>query len=216
MKKSKSWTLIIVLLIFVWPVGLFFLVQKLRNDKTAVFQKSSVLKYISYVLIGFGAISIILTLTGQMEQTVDGVTTVVTGSDMIFYIVVSLLFIAGGVLILRKSRSIEAERKQYRDYISLIVNSKVTSIAKISSTLAISATQVTQDLQNMIDKGYFQNAYIDKTKQCIVLENHSQNVTTQENIDNDFRTVVCPGCGAQNVIKGHGTTECEYCGTLLH
>lgn len=69
MKKSKSWTLIIVLLIFVWPVGLFFLVQKLRNDKTAVFQKSSVLKYISYVLIGFGAISIILTLTGQMEQT---------------------------------------------------------------------------------------------------------------------------------------------------
>lgn len=165
MKKSKSWTLIIVLLIFVWPVGLFFLVQKLRNDKTAVFQKSSVLKYISYVLIGFGAISIILTLTGQMEQTVDGVTTVVTGSDMIFYIVVSLLFIAGGVLILRKSRSIEAERKQYRDYISLIVNSKVTSIAKISSALAISATQVTQDLQNMIDKGYFQNAYIDKTKQ---------------------------------------------------
>ena len=89
MKKSKSWTLIIVLLIFVWPVGLFFLIQKLRDDKTAVFEKSSTLKYISFALMGFGVISIFMTLTGQMTQTVDGVKTVVTGSDMLFYIAVS-------------------------------------------------------------------------------------------------------------------------------
>lgn len=169
MKKSKSWTLIIVLLIFVWPVGLFFLIQKLRDDKTAVFEKSSTLKYISFALIGFGVISIFMTLTGQMTQTVDGVKTVVTGSDMLFYIVVSLLFIAGGLLLFKKCLSIEEERKRYRDYISLIVNSNITSIPQISSARAVSSTQVAHDLQVMIDKGYFQNAYIDKTKQCIVL-----------------------------------------------
>ena len=214
MKKSKSWTLIIVLIIFVWPVGLFFLIQKLRNDKTAVFEKSSTLKYISFAFIGFGTISIIMTLTGQMTQTVDGVKTVVTGSDMLFYLVVSVLFIAGGLLIFKKCLSIEEERKRYRDYISLIVNSNITSLSQISSARALSSTQVAHDLQVMIDKGYFQNAYIDKTKQCIVLGT-SENVSTTQELNHASHMVVCSGCGAHNMVIGDGS-QCEYCGTILH
>ena len=95
--------------------------------------------------MGFGVISIFMTLTGQMTQTVDGVKTVVTGSDMLFYIVVSLLFIAGGLLLFKKCLSIEEERKRYRDYISLIVNSNITSIPQISSARAVSSTQVAHD-----------------------------------------------------------------------
>mgnify|MGYP006906758882 FL=1 len=214
MKKSKSWTLIIVLVIFVWPVGLFFLIRKLRDDKTAVFEKSSTLKYISFALMGFGVISIFMTLTGQMTQTVDGVKTVVTGSDMLFYIVVSLLFIAGGLLLFKKCLSIEEERKRYRDYISLIVNSNIISIPQISSARAVSSTQVAHDLQVMIDKGYFQNAYIDKTKQCIVLGTY-ENVSTGQELNHASHMAVCPGCGAHNIVIGDGS-QCEYCGTILH
>ncbi len=211
--KNTSWGVITFALIFFWPIGIYLLIRRFNNDKSATFQHSKGLKITSYILMGFGAIAVAMTLTGQMTTKDDlGIEHQIVGAQMIPYLLISAMFLLGGIVLFNKMRKIDKNSIKYKRYINLVVNNQLSEISKIASALSLSSSQVTVDLQNMIDNGYLANAYIDHSRNQIILTQRPAGQKTETSV---METYVCPSCGAKNEIYAGSPKVCEYCGTVL-
>lgn len=67
---------------------------------------------------------------------------------------------------------------------------------------------VKADLQELISRGYLENAYINESTGEIVLLSGSVPPAPAA------RVVTCPCCGANNTLYGPGG-RCEYCGSPI-
>ncbi|MBO1912689.1 hypothetical protein J4G37_48795, partial [Microvirga sp. 3-52] len=72
---------------------------------------------------------------------------------MLFFVFLGLTLVYLG-----KKSSINADK--YKKYIDIIVNKRVRSIATISSAIPVSHDIAIKDIQEMIHKGFFEDAYI--------------------------------------------------------
>ena len=196
-----SWPVIIIALFFFWPIGFVLLIKRFSTDKTAAMSSSSaVLKVLGIIMVVFGAVG----LAANIEN-IDAMTCVMVA-----------FFVGGGVMLLRKASKIKREGKEIRKYISIIVNHNVRDIDSISKAMGKTYEQAKADVQNLIDKGFLKNAYIDEQIKQVVLA--SYNVTNnavnraQEQARADLRprVVTCKCCGAINTITGP-VGQCEYC-----
>lgn len=196
-----SWPVIIIALFFFWPIGFVLLIKRFSTDKTAAMSSSSaVLKVLGIIMVVFGVIG----LAANIEN-IDAMTCVMVA-----------FFVGGGVMLLRKASKIKREGKEIRKYISIIVNHNVRDIDSISKAMGKTYEQAKADVQNLIDKGFLKNAYIDEQIKQVVLA--SDNVTNnavsqaQEQARADLRprVVTCKCCGAINTITGP-VGQCEYC-----
>ena len=196
-----SWPAIIIAFFFFWPIGFVLLIKRFSADKTAAMRSSSaVLKVLGIIMVVFGVIG----LAANIEN-IDAMTCVMVA-----------FFVGGGVLLLRKSSKIKKEGNEIRKYISVIVNHNVRDIDSISKAMGKTYEKARADVQNLIDKGFLKNAYIDEQIKQVVLA--SDNVTNnavsqaQEQARADLRprVVTCKCCGAINTITGP-VGQCEYC-----
>lgn len=127
----------------------------------------------------------------------------------------TLFLVFAGLALVFVGRISSRKAVKYKKYINLIVNQGLRSIAPISSAIPATHDQAIQDIQEMIKKGFFKEAYIDFGTDKIVftrevVETHFQN----ESMVNQL-IATCNGCGADNkVIKGQ-VTDCQYCGSLI-
>ena len=90
-KKGMSWGWIIFWIIVFWPIGLYFVIRKVAVDKSAIMSgKTGTLSVIGWILIflGISAFSLV------SDESYD------FGSLDMF---IAIMFIAGGVLLLRKT-----------------------------------------------------------------------------------------------------------------
>ena len=209
-----SWGVIILALIFFWPVGLFLLVRKFSIDKrAAVSSGGKGMKVIGIVLIVFAAIGLLGFLSSAADYGV--------GSDDIGGIIFLMFFVVGGVALLRKAKNVEKEAESIKQYLSIIVNGNVRQLDTISSTTGKSYDVVYKDVKNMIVKGFLKNAYINENTREVVLPSDApaapQNAaptSTASTAPVKTKIVACPCCGANNTIVGD-VGECEYCGSPL-
>lgn len=193
--KGTSWTAIIIVLIFCWPVGIYLIYKKLNSDKTAAIKNGRVMSVFGWILLSLGIIYFLMMITGNKDMI---------GAFIIF----------GGsgaaLLIVSKRRTKNASK--YKKYISLIANKNVTSIDNIASAIPINYDTAVKDIQKMIDMGYFDNCYIDAGGRKLVdLDKQKQN---DSNI-NSVRIIKCSNCGANNRVNINAVAECEYCGSPL-
>ena len=74
-EKPTSWGWIIFWFIIFWPVGLYLLIKRLRSDKSATLERDRIktLTTLSYVLMGFGAIYLIMTFTEDTNMLLAAV-----------------------------------------------------------------------------------------------------------------------------------------------
>lgn len=201
-----SWPVIIVALFVFWPVGLFLALRRFSVDKTAVMKSSGKgLKILGIILIVLGAFGII----GSLDPF------------SVANIVIFLFFIGGGVVLVNKSKKIQAEGDTIKRYLAIIVNNNIKQLDAISATIGKQYDVVRSDIQKMIDKGFLKNAYINEgTREIVMTVNNNTNNTffqAQSNVATvqvEVRVVACPCCGANNTVSG-AVGECEYCGTPL-
>lgn len=194
-----SWPAIILSFCIFWPVGLFLLIKKFSVDrKAAISAGGKGIKGLGIGLIIFGAIGLI----GCMNDP-----------NGLGGAVVTLFFIAGGVALVLKAKKLKKEAESIKQYLAIVINGNVRQLDTIVSTTGKSYDVVHKDIQNMIDKGYLKNAYIDESIREIVFANispvNAANPTTAKS-----KIVACPCCGANNTIYGN-IGECEYCGSPL-
>lgn len=204
--KLYSWPVIILALCVFWPVGLYLIIKRTSLDKTAVMKSSSGkgLNITAIVLIVLGGFGII----GSFDPFDFG------------SLVISLFFIAGGVVLLNKAKKIKAEGETIKKYLVIIVNGGERQLDAIASATGKQYDVVKVDVQKIIDKGFLKNAYINENTREIVLPNaapvnaNSDQVQASASTTVQTKVVTCPCCGANNTVSG-ALGECEYCGAPL-
>ncbi|MCL2392249.1 MAG: hypothetical protein FWC66_06515 [Oscillospiraceae bacterium] len=130
-----------------------------------------------------------------------------------------LLLLALSVFLIIKGAQTKRRIKRFRQYISLISVHHMTSIDNIAANTSQSAAFVRSDLQQMINKKFFCNAYIDALTNEIVIGGTATNVASQaSNISapqGQLRVTTCVGCGATNSVIEGQVAKCEYCGSPI-
>ncbi|MCL2391806.1 MAG: hypothetical protein FWC66_04250 [Oscillospiraceae bacterium] len=203
-KKPTSWGWIIFWFIIFWPVGLVLLIKRLSVDKSAAIKNNKAISIVSYVLMGIGAIYLIMAIAGESGMWAA-----------------AIIFGGGGILVNRYARKAKLTGERYKNYIGLIVNHNQTSIDNIAAATNVPYDTVVKDLQKMITMGYFVGAHIDIAQREIVLARHEPMPhptmpfsANQGQAQMQERVVVCSSCGANNRVVGF-VGECEYCGSPL-
>ena len=185
-----SWPVIIALLIFFWPVGIYLLYKKAQSDKKTALTASKILKILGNVFIVFGIVTLI----------------VVVG---IFYLIL-------GIWLKKFAKKLLVSAENVKKYLAIVVNGNVRQLDSISAAVGKPYDKVKEDLQKLIDDGYLKNAYINESTREIVLAQPAASAQASfgAGVGVATRIVTCPCCGANNTVVG-ATGECEYCGSPL-
>lgn len=198
--SSPSWALVIFLLIIFWPIGLFFLVKKLSADRQASLSSGKKMMIWGWIIVGVGVLS-----WGSLLE--DGFFSGTFG--MLFFIILGLVLVRMG-----KKSSVNAMK--YKQYIDLIVNKRLRSIRAISSAMPVAHDVAIQDIQEMIRKGYFENAYINfNADEVVFIDAQEQALASVPNNRVEMRLVPCHGCGANNKVAKGEVGQCQYCSSLI-
>jgi hypothetical protein len=204
-KTPTPWALIVIAFILFWPIGIFLLLRRLKTDKSAVLKNSKRVAIISYVLFGLGVMYAIAAVTGEIQM-----------------LIMAILCICGGFWLRMTSKKMKETGERYRKYIDLIANQSIYSIDTIANLSGLSYEQVSADLRQMIEAGYFSGAYIDDLTRSIVLPQQHQATShtafepvTQAAESSQRSVVVCSSCGAKGSVIAGQITLCEYCDSPL-
>lgn len=201
-KKSPSWLSITIWFIFFWPVSVYLIWKRLSNDKAAYMKNSKIIKCIGYVFIFMAVCSLSALVEGDIGTTLT----------------LFLFYFTGGALIIWGSKKVYKSGEMYKKYIDIVINREERTIENIASAMGLSYDQTVNGLQQMIEKGYFEGAYIDHGSHEIVFPRRKNIVDAVPNIEEKTvqqRTVKCPNCGGNNVINVGQSCECDFCGSPI-
>lgn len=202
-----SWPVIILALIFFWPLGLFLIIKRASLDKKTAMGSGKLIK-------GLGIASCCMAALGLLVSITDGF----DGTDVGMII----FFAAAGAALLYLANKIKKEADSVKQYLNIIVNGGERQLDAIAAATGKQYDVVKKDVQKMIDKGFLKNAYINENTREVVLPSAAPaNTNVGQPTTNmgtptavQTRVVACPCCGANNTVSGT-LGECEYCGTPL-
>jgi hypothetical protein len=200
--------IIFLAFIFFWPLGVFLLIRKITAKPTPVIRSGKLPGISGNIFIAIALIGIIVGMTDWYFTFED-------------FKMISLFGLSGLALKLH-AKNLKKESARFHKYISIIVNQNIYDLQKIASISALSYNEVKNDLQKMINDGHLKDAYIDEGARSIVLPDsfsYLEKVSSTPfqktmNREKAGRVVVCPSCGAKNVVYNK-IVECEYCDTPL-
>lgn len=79
-----------------------------------------------------------------------------------------------------------------------------------------SADTVRRKVNQMIERGYFVNAYIDQSGKVVLADRDKMSeVVGNTTGRKDYVTVTCPSCGGINRPPKGQTAKCEFCGAYI-
>jgi len=153
--------------------------------------------------MGLGAIYFLMAVSGQPDM-----------------FIAFLIFGGGGVAVYLYARKTKIKGDHYRKYIAMVVNSNQRSIDIIANAAGVPYNVAVNDLQNMINDGYFSGAYIDVQQRQIVIPQFQQPQPyqappVQSPVQSQPVVISCPGCGANSRLFPGQWVACEYCDTIL-
>ncbi len=143
-------------------------------------------------------------------------------------LVFCLVFDALGIWLILRSRKTTKLINDFRKYVTAISHDPTGFIPNIAASLGTSEDVVRKNLELMIKKNYFSNAYIDRNANCIVIASKQPAripVAGPNVFANAYGNPVAPavemvavkcnGCGGMNTIAKGQTGECDYCGSPI-
>ena len=198
-----SWPIIIISIIVFWPVAIFLIYKRVKIDKKSGFIVGKLVRYGAYFCFFITVVGIIACLD-----------TGFTGED----IGMILFFLVSGIALFMFSKRLINNSEKYKKYINIIINGNEYLIDNIAGAMSLSISVVKRDLNNMINNGYFEGAYINDSSNEIVLPHISKENTNEtvyyDTVQVKTTVVTCKCCGAQNKVTS-SIVECDYCGSPL-
>lgn len=168
-----------------------------------------------------------ITLTGGKGLRIVGWITIVesllavlgsgSAEELAVMVTMGIMSIAIGIIFLVKGYALKREAKEYRKYLEPI-SQGMTDISNLAFYAQVDYQQAVNDIRQMIEKEYIIGARIDPVRNEIV---YGSNIAANPGVSYVMSEakpkveVVCPGCGARNMVRSGEDTECEYCGTPI-
>ena len=211
-KKGISWVVIIVLMIFFFPVGIGLAIYKTHKEPE------------NYVINGnklfiAGIVWVVIGLICLSSDSDSSVATCI------------LCALLGGFMIWDGFMHKQLGSK-FDKYRAVISNSTTGSLDSIAAALDVSYDQAVGVIEDMIKKGAIPDSYIDNNERKVVsplikaaapqvavyvqapIANVPAATATVQTVP-QTKTVKCPNCGANNSITVGSDNLCDYCGSPL-
>lgn len=147
------------------------------------------------------------------------------------FLIFCLVLDALGVWLIVLSRKKTKLIKEFKKYVAVVSSDPDGYIPDIAASLGTSEYVVKKNLELMITKKYFANAFIDQNQNCIIIASKQNNTVstapqpqthatayasspvTSKAIE--MMTVKCKGCGGINTIQKGTIGECDFCGSSI-
>ncbi|MEG1981865.1 MAG: hypothetical protein RR073_05095 [Clostridia bacterium] len=161
-----------------------------------------------YCFGGFMAIGFIVFLVDREAFANNSTSSNIIGFVVCFAIAFFLIYMG---------YDIKQKLSRFKTYLTLI-ESNNCSIQSLASATKKTEDFVMKDIQQMIDKGYFEDKIANAKLSGIVIENNmvvlkSPNQTPLRIVE---KSIKCKNCGATNIVSSAKQTKCEYCGSSLN
>ncbi|WMJ86053.1 hypothetical protein [Anaerocolumna sp. MB42-C2] len=185
----------------------------MKNSKAAVviYRIWETVEYLLGAMIAtlFGLVA----LVGMFDHEEDGAAII---------IIISWLFTALGLWLIQLGRKRKILLKNFREYVTRLSLDPTGSIENLAASINTSQDVVKDNLQIMINKKFFVDAYIDEINNRVVFQTGVREVPQynefESNIQNQYAeyvTVTCKSCGGINKVLKDKVGECEYCGSPI-
>lgn len=211
--KVTSWTVVLILIMIVPPVGFILLIKKLYQDKEGAYKNSIVARILGGFMLAIGLILWFI---------------VITADPSAYNIFVStLFFLLPGSLLFIKGLNLKKDAARYEKYLDLLSSNGVIFIDGIASEYSLPYAKTARELEGMITVGYLKNSYIDHENRMLktntdesnkVNSNRRKQNESQENtpVKNEpknrpRKVIICNSCGGKNVVLQGSTVKCDYC-----
>ncbi|PID87748.1 MAG: hypothetical protein CSB06_03675 [Bacteroidia bacterium] len=125
-------------------------------------------------------------------------------------ITVALIFIALNLFIYYKGYKRKQLIKKFKHYIIIISEKQDGRITNIANYTGKPETYIKKQIQSMIKRKYFKNAFIDHSKNSIIIPG-----LPQIKPENTQKQIKCKNCGASVQYIPEETTVCAYCGSYI-
>lgn len=202
-KPLYSWPVIIIAIIIFWPLSIYLIYKRVKIDKRAGFTIGKIVRAVSYFCF-------FMVIIGILACLGDGFTSQDIG--MIIF------FIVAGVALFIFSKKLIINSEKYKKYITIIINGNEFILDNIAGAMSLPINVVKKDLNNMINNGYLQGAYInDSTNEIVLPKQSKENIDdtiSQDKPEIELSVVTCKCCGAKSKITT-SVGECDYCGSPL-
>ena len=137
--------------------------------------------------------------------------------------VVIAVFVLLFILLIAKGKQITNSITRFKLYVFLISSQRITSIRGLANNTSQTLDFVKDDLQSMIDKKFFANAFIDHARDEIIVGGVSkpkhlaapQTQPIHNHTQVEMEPYNCPGCGAPGIKVQKALIICAYCGTAF-
>ena len=201
-----SWPVIVLFLVFFFPVAIFLIYKRFNIDKTNILKNSKITRNFGIAAILLGLLYAIMALTGNVETTEETMNPV--GAAIIMLSICS----GGGLWLLLIANKMNKNGLKYKKYVKSVINQGHAAIDNIAANVGVTYETALEDLYKMMEQGYFGGSYINETNREIVLPKASiQNPVIKE----DTKVESCKGCGANNTVFIGRANSCEYCGSPI-
>lgn len=221
-EKGDPWSVIILLLIFLFFIGIPLMLSKLHKDKENMLSNAKKTSIVGWIFFGLGCFYLLMSLTGNVVAE-DG-SSIIGGTIMMV-----VICCGGGYAIVRHAKKYKDMGLKYERYITVAASSPTGSLDDMAAAIGETFDDTSRNIQSLIDAGLLENSYIDQMQRCLVSPivgstcqtrrmQSSTNVNTAQPAKAakpKVKTVKCPNCGGvNNVTEGAGNI-CEYCGSPL-
>ncbi len=199
-KIYQSWIIVILALIFFWPVGLLLLYLKFKDTSKNKLVFSGVTKIVA------GVCSVCFGLIGAATEIDEP-----TGEVGLTIVMVSIFLAIGAIFIYFGIKNIK-EGKIYEKIGNLINFQEVESVEEIARKLKITEEKAEEYMSKAVSLGFCNNEIEYKNKKII----YKKKIEAEVEKKKHERIVKCECCGGINKIIDGESNTCEYCGMGLY
>ncbi len=207
-----TWGAVIAAYLCIPPLGIIFLLIKISTERASVYKHGVILTICSSYFAFWTYLSMCC-LGDELRMT--------TGAPSLqyTYIISTLFFASGTLLMLLLGISKIKQGRKYQKYLDCIVYDDFGSPDALADKFSRPIDQVEADLKRMRRAGYFDGIRFPYTNSEVVVQPtqviHVETRLIFDDIPDTPQPVICKNCGAQCTGNGDGTGECEYCGSPL-
>ncbi len=211
--KVTSWTVVLILIMLVPPVGFILLIKKLYQDKEGAYKNSVVARTLASFMLAIGLMLWFIVITAD--------------SSAYNIFVSTLFFLLPGSLLFVKGLNLKKDAARYERYLDLLSSNGVIFIDGIASEYSLPYAKTVRELEGMITEGYLKNACIDHENRMLKINTNGSNEDnsnwSKQNVSKEntpaksepkkkpSKVIICNSCGGKNVVSQGDIVECDYC-----